>query len=196
MPSCEVGLEGIRRKAPSDPTVGNMKAFFAQKALYSSSRILPPVSLPLPRTRVPSRALRYLSLRATGGVFLQEARILPQLWRPPYGRDSGPSLGRGIPRCAIASMGDQFSVSSTVPVCRPPSGNGQGAGHYLPRNFYASDPQGWIPTPGRGDWCGNVDTTLRISLKPQYTFSHPVSGWRLCISRRSITPISTPQSAG
>ena len=72
-----------------------------------------------PRTRVPSRALRYLSLRATGGVFLQEARILPQLWRPPYGRDSGPSLGRGIPRCAIASVGDQFSVSSTVPVCRP-----------------------------------------------------------------------------
>jgi hypothetical protein len=29
-------------------TVGNMKALFAQKALYSSSRILPPGSLPLP----------------------------------------------------------------------------------------------------------------------------------------------------
>ena len=29
-------------------TVGNMKALFAQKALYSSSRILPPDSLPLP----------------------------------------------------------------------------------------------------------------------------------------------------
>ena len=88
------------------------------------------------------------------------------------------------------------TLSSTVPVCRQPSGNGQGAGHYLPRNFYASDPQGWIPTPRRADWCGNVDTTLRISLKPQYTFSHPVSGWGLCISRRSITPISTPQSPG
>ena len=29
-------------------TVGNMKALFAQKALYSPSRILPPGSLPLP----------------------------------------------------------------------------------------------------------------------------------------------------
>jgi putative protein-disulfide isomerase len=32
-----------------------------------------------------------LPLRAARCLLLQEARILPQLWRPPHGRDSGPS---------------------------------------------------------------------------------------------------------
>ena len=65
-----------------------------------------------------------LSLRATRGVLLQEARILSQLWRPPYGRDSRPSLGRDISRCTASPVGDQFSFPSTLPVRRPPSGNG------------------------------------------------------------------------
>jgi hypothetical protein len=30
--------------------------------------------------RVPASALRHLPFQAPGGVFLQEARILPQLW--------------------------------------------------------------------------------------------------------------------
>ena len=75
-------------------------------------------------TRVTPAINAYLSLRATGRILLQEARILSQLWRPPYGRDSRLSLGRGISRCAIASVGDQFSVSSTVPVRCSPAGNG------------------------------------------------------------------------
>ena len=36
--------------------------------------------------------LRHLPLRAPRVLFLQEARLLPQLWRPQDGRDSGPSF--------------------------------------------------------------------------------------------------------
>jgi len=43
---------------------------------------------------------------------------------------------------------------------------------------------------------GPLDPALRIRAQSQYTFSHPVPGWRLRVSRRSSSPISARQSAG
>jgi hypothetical protein len=36
----------------------------------------------------------------------------------------------------------------------------EGGGHRIPRYFYTSDPQSWIPAQGRGDWCSDTDSAL------------------------------------
>jgi hypothetical protein len=43
------------------------------------------------RARLSPGALRQMPLRAAGGVLLQKTRVLPQLWRPPHGRDRRPA---------------------------------------------------------------------------------------------------------
>ncbi len=41
-----------------------------------------------------------------------------------------------------------------------PQAMGKVLGIILPRNFYTSDPQSWIPAQGRGDWCSDTDPAV------------------------------------
>ena len=88
---------------------------------------------------------------------------------------------------------DYQMSSSTLPVRRPSSSDGQDAGHCLPHTFYTSDPQSWIPAHGRGDWCSNSNTDPApwLGSQPQCTFSQVSASYLLTSEEFSLKPHAT-----
>jgi hypothetical protein len=123
-----------------------------------------------------------------------------QLWRPPHGRAAALLSDEVFPDVPLRQWVISFPFPLRFLFAAHPQAMGKVLGvvyraistHLIYKAGYRLKDG----ATGAVSLRGPLDPALRICSQPQYTFSHPVSGWRIRLSRQPAPSISARKSAG